>query len=194
MKIQVAVLNQSISQNKILQMAFPVDEFDLMIISNPGDIHNYLSNNQPSVVILNRSLIEEDGTEIFCRLNARKEEEHILVFALEETFCGKGDNGTKEALFTKSFRFPFDAEQLVKEIRDCVHITRPGLPLPEDPLAEEVFPSNQGFSEKDMTKRFGLLTERFWEERRDRLKTEIMTEVREELKQWTRSGIDPEDG
>jgi hypothetical protein len=191
MKIQVAVLNQNASLNKILRMAFPKDEFELLIFTDFDKLNEALKNIRPAAFLISLSY-PGDGPPIGCRLLSREEKGNAPILAIEEAFRGKDAGPSDQSLYSGLFRFPFDAGTLVDEVRRLVEAARPFLPLPEDPLGEESA-SIQIPDGSDLDGRIGRLAERLWERRQERLKTEIMAEVREELRHAFGPDSEPED-
>ena len=191
MKIQVAVLNQNVSLNKILRIAFPADEFELLIFTDPDALNEALMKIRPSAFLIGLSC-QGDGHPVVGRLLSREETENAPILGLEDAFRGKENGPSHKSLFSGLFRFPFDAGKLVEEVRRLVDAGRPFLPLPEDPLTEEPAPIQiPEDAEEDGPK--SRLEESLWERRRKHLKTEIIAEIKEELMRGTGLDQEPED-
>jgi len=188
MKIQVAVLNQNVSLNTILQRAFPADEFEVLIFSDPDALDDALKKINPSAFLIGLSF-PGDEHAVVSRLLSREDFENVPIIALEEAFCGKENSPSHKSLYSGHFRFPFDAGMLVEEVRRLVETQQPFLPLPEDPLAEEPA-STKIPDDAGVDGRINRLAERLWERRKEQLKTEIIADIRKELRLG--SGLDPE--
>jgi DNA-binding response OmpR family regulator len=192
MKSRIAVLNDNISMNKILQMAFSQDEFELLWFSDPPKFFEALSEARPSAVLFNLSC-PAAGPDIGRRLCDHKETEQVPLIAIAEAFQQKEDGTQRPSSYSAFFRFPFDAVLLVEEVRRLVQGERPFPPLPEEPSGEGP-PSTREAGEDDLERRMGRLAERIWEKRLAHLKSEIMTEVRKDISQGTLPGPDGEPG
>ena len=187
MKIKLAVVNHIMSLNRILQLSFPSDEFDLVVFSSTDELFEALPEIQASLILLNRSLLDKQGTPPPRSLPAQEEYGNIPVIALQDAFFI--DDGENEDVRGQHWDglcvFPFDPQDLVEEVRRLAGSARLSLPLPEEPAGQA---DEGGTSEPDLDRQFIRLANRLWDGREEKLKTEIFAALRREIRQWERSG------
>lgn len=191
-KIAVAILNHNISLNKILQLTFPSEEFDLMTFAGTDELQDALRGAfRVSLILFNRSVLGGKEHD-FCRcMREHKGYEDIPILALQDAFFLE-DGRSREGLpWDGLFIFPFDPEDLVEEVRRLVGAAGMSLPLPEEPPGA-INKTAQNWP--DLDTHITRLADRLWSAREKNLQSEIFAQVKKEITLWMDSGNKPESG
>jgi DNA-binding response OmpR family regulator len=137
MSYRVVLADTSPSVQRVVQMAFPVPEFELQVIEDGLQVIEVLGRIDPDIVLLSPTLPSRDGYEIGRYLRSREEFKKVGLILLKNAFEALDGNRLNELDFDAIVQKPFDSERLVRLVRETVDRKKVPPSFPEESLIEE---------------------------------------------------------
>jgi len=137
MSYRVVLADSSPSVQRVVQMAFPVPEFELQVIEDGLQVIEVLGRIDPDIVLLSPTLPSRDGYEIGRYLRSREEFKKVGLILLKNAFEALDGNRLNELDFDAIVQKPFDSERLVRLVRETVDRKKVPPSFPEESLIEE---------------------------------------------------------
>jgi len=138
MPYKLILADLSPSVQRVVQMAFPVPEFEIQAIGDGLQVIEALGRFDPDAVLLSLTLPSRDGYEVGRYLRSRDEFRKVALILLKNAFeplDGKRLNGLDcDGIVQK----PFDSERLVRLVRETVDRKKVPPSFPEESLIEEI--------------------------------------------------------
>lgn len=187
-KTTVAIVSHNISLNKILQLAFPSEEFDLITFSDTDEMQRALKEVRVSLILLNRAAVVGNEHDFSHFLRDHKEYEDIPILVLQDAFFIDDGRSRDGMPWNGLFIFPFDPQDLVEEVRSLVGAAGLSLPLPEEPPGSF---NKTAQNWPDLDTHVTHLAHRLWSAREKNLKAEIFAQVKKEITLGKDSGDKP---
>ncbi|HUU39240.1 MAG TPA: response regulator [Candidatus Desulfaltia sp.] len=138
MPYKLILADLSPSVQRVVQMAFPVPEFEIQAIGDGLQVIEALGRFDPDAVLLSLTLPSRDGYEVGRYLRSRDEFRKVALILLKNAFeplDGERLNGLDcDGIVQK----PFDSERLVRLVRETVDRKKVPPSFPEESLIEEI--------------------------------------------------------
>jgi DNA-binding response OmpR family regulator len=137
MSYRLVLADTSPSVQKVVQLAFPVAEFDVQVIEDGLQVIEALGRIDPDVVLLSPALPSRDGYEVGRYLRSREEFKKVGLILLKNAFEPLDGEKVGQQDFDAIVQKPFDSERLVQLVRETVDRKRVPPSFPEESLIEE---------------------------------------------------------
>jgi DNA-binding response OmpR family regulator len=181
MNYKILVADNSPSIQKLIQMSFPDNEFEIFAFSDGQEVLDSLNQISPDAILMNLSLPQKDGYELCEHIKNQAELVHVPLILIKEAFEPLDKDRLEGFEFDELIQKPFDSNALVQKVRSIIEEKRIPTTLPEEPVWDEEA-SAEVKVELDETIRNLVKQEILGMEREleKRLKARILTE----LKMW----------
>jgi PleD family two-component response regulator len=181
MSISLLAVVGSPSVRKIIQLAFPSPEFDILLLTDGKNVTRPFDSFKPDVVFLDMTLKDPNGFEVAEVLRSHPSSRQCPLFLMKSAFGRLEEKRLAGIDYKEIILQPFDSGALALRVRqlfpeDLLET------LPEDPVRKNIPP--QPGKAVDHT---GDLPEkpplpRSQEKWKEEIKEEILTEIKEWLK------------
>jgi DNA-binding response OmpR family regulator len=181
MNYKILVGEDSPSTQKLIQMSFPTDEFDIYAFRDGQEVMDSLDRIKPDAILLNLSLPRKDGYELGEHIRNQEEMKKVPLILIKEAFEPLDKERLETFEYEAIIQKPIDSEALVQRIRTVIEENKVPMTLPEEPVWEErsshIMKVELDQNVRDLVKREILSAERELEKR-------IKARVLAELKMW----------
>jgi DNA-binding response OmpR family regulator len=178
---KLIVADGSPSIQKLLQMSFPADDFEIMFFGDGQEVLDSLSQINPDAVLMNLSLPQKDGYDLCEHINKQEKFSQVPIILMKDAFEPLDKERLENLEFHELVQKPFDSEGMVQKVRSTIEEKKIPMTLPEEPVWDEERASGKKveLDEKvrELVKQEILGMERELEKR---IKARIITE----LKMW----------
>jgi DNA-binding response OmpR family regulator len=181
MNYKILIADGSPSIQKLLQMSFPSDEFDLFPFKDGQEVMDSLSRIKPDALLMNLSLPKKDGYELGEYIRNQEEFAQVPLILIKDAFEPLDKDRLESFPFDELVQKPFDSEALVQKVRASIEERKIPVTLPEEPVWEEDT-SGEVKVELDETVR-GLVKQEILGMERE-LEKRIKARILAELKMW----------
>jgi CheY-like chemotaxis protein len=137
MSYRLVLADTSPSVQRVVQLAFPVPEFEVQVIEDGLQVIEVLGRIDPDVVLLSPTLPSRDGYEVGRYLRSREEFRKVGLILLKNAFEPLEGERLSEHDFDAIVQKPFDSERLVRLVRETVDRKKVPPSFPEESLIEE---------------------------------------------------------
>ena len=86
MNYKILVADDSPSIQKLIQMSFPADEFEIFTFSDGQEVLDSLNQINPDAILLNLSLPQKDGYELGEHIKNQEELAQVPLILIKEAF------------------------------------------------------------------------------------------------------------
>lgn len=181
MSYKILVGEDSLSTQRLIQMSFPSEEFEIFPFSDGEEILDSLGRINPDAILLNLSLPKKNGYELGAHIRSRKEWGNVPLVLIKEAFEPLDKERLDDFAYDEIVQKPFDSEALVQKVRSMIEERKVPMTLPEEPVWDEGSVSQMKVKldqdVRELVKREILSAERELEKR-------IRARVVTELKMW----------
>ena len=181
MNYKIMIADGSPSIQKLVQMSFPSDEFEIFPFSDGQEAMDSLSRIKPDAVLMNLSLPQKDGYELGEHIRNQEEFEQVPLILIKDAFEPLDKDRLECFQFDELVQKPFDSEALVQKVRSIIEERKAPMTLPEEPVRKEAS-SGEMSVELDETVR-GLVKREILGMERE-LEKRIKARIVAELKMW----------
>ena len=137
MAYKLIIAHDSPSIQKVIQMAFPASEFEVIVFEDGAETMKALSQLRPDAVLLNLSLPQKDGYDVGRFLKSREEFKQTSLFLFKGAFELLDAEKITGLEYDKIVEEPFDSEKLTRIVRDTIEGKKDPQTLPEEPPLDE---------------------------------------------------------
>jgi len=137
MSYKLIVADTSPSVIKAVQMAFHEPEFEVYPFNNGAEVINGIGQIKPDAVLLNLSLQQIDGYEVYRTLKKQGQLMDTPLILLKNAFDVLDKEKMAELEYDEIIQEPFDSEKLACIVRKLIEAKKDPKTLPEEPLPEE---------------------------------------------------------
>jgi DNA-binding response OmpR family regulator len=181
MNYKILIADDSPSIQKLVQMSFPSDEFELFPFTDGQQVMDSLSRIKPDAVLMNLSLPQKDGYELGEYIRNQEEFAQVPLILIKDAFEPLDKDRLECFQFDELVQKPFDSEALVQKVRSIIEERKVPMTLPEEPVWEE-HTSGEMRVEMNETVR-GLVKQEILGMERE-LEKRIKARILAELKMW----------
>lgn len=137
MKHKILLADDSPSTQKLIQMSFPADEFDISIFSDGQEVLDSLARINPDAILVNLSLPRKDGYELGEHIKTQEDRSQIPLILIKDAFEPLDKDRLESFPFDALVQKPFDSEALVHKVRSIIEERKIPMTLPEEPVWDE---------------------------------------------------------
>lgn len=137
MSYKILVADDSPSIQKLIQMSFPSDEFELFPFNDGQEVLDSLSRIKPDAVLMNLSLPQKDGYELGEHIRNQEEFMEVPLILIKDAFEPLDKDRLEGFQFDELVQKPFDSDELVQKVRSIIEERKVPMTLPEEPVWEE---------------------------------------------------------
>jgi DNA-binding response OmpR family regulator len=181
MNYKILVADGSPSIQKLLQMSFPSDEFELFSFIDGQEVLDSLSRIKPDAVLMNLSLPQKDGYELGEHIRNQEEFTQVPLILIKDAFEPLDKDRLEGFQFDQIVQKPFDSEALVQKVRSIIEERKVPMTLPEEPVWEEDTSSEMKVALDEKVR--GLVKQEILGMERE-LEKRIKARILAELKMW----------
>ncbi len=181
MNYKILIGEDSPSTQKLIQMSFPPDEFDIYAFEDGQEVLDSLSRIKPDAILLNLSLPKKDGYELGEYIQNQEEMKKVPLILIKEAFEPLDKERLETIEYEAIVQKPIDSEALAQMVKTIVEEKKVPMTLPEEPVLDknsvQITKIELDQNVRDLVKREILSAERELEKR-------IKARVMAELKMW----------
>ena len=181
MNYKILVADNSPSIQKLIQMSFPADEFEIFSFSDGQEVLDSLSQINPDAILVNLSLPQKDGYEVGEQIRNQEEHAQVPLILIKDAFEPLDKERLENLEFDELVQKPFDSDALVQRVRSIIDERKIPMTLPEEPVWDENAAEDMKV-ELDETVREWVKKEILSVERE--LEKRIKARILAELKMW----------
>ena len=137
MNYKILVADDSPSIQKLIQMSFPADEFEIFTFSDGQKVLDSLNQINPDAILLNLSLPQKDGYELGEHIKNQEELAQVPLILIKEAFEPLDKDRLENFEFDELIQKPFDSDALVQKVRSIIEERKIPMTLPEEPVWDE---------------------------------------------------------
>jgi DNA-binding response OmpR family regulator len=137
MNYKILLADDSPSVQKLIQMSFPADEFEIYAFSEGQEVLDSLSQINPDAILLNLSLAQKDGYELGEHIKNQEEFSQVPLILIKEAFEPLDKDRLENFEFDELVQKPFDSDALVQKVRSIIEERKVPTTLPEEPVWDE---------------------------------------------------------
>ena len=137
MNYKILIADDSPSIQKLVQLSFPSDEFELVLVVDGQEVMDSLSRIKPDAVLMNLSLPQKDGYELGEYIRNQEEFTKVPLILIKDAFEPLDKDRLEGFQFDGLVQKPFDSEALVQKVRSIIEERKVPMTLPEEPVWEE---------------------------------------------------------
>jgi DNA-binding response OmpR family regulator len=134
MNYKLLVADASPSTQKLIQMAFPADDFEIIFVNDGQALLDTIGQIKPDAVIMNLSLPQKDGYDLCEHIKKQEELAEVPIVLIKDAFEPLDKDRLENLDFDKMIQKPFDSEDLVKKVRSFIEERKVPSTLPEEPV------------------------------------------------------------
>jgi DNA-binding response OmpR family regulator len=134
MPYKLIVADDSPSIQKIIQMSFPVPEFEIYMFNDGKKCMDSFKQIKPDAILLNLSLPQKDGYEVAATIKAQEEFSRVPLILLKDAFEPLDRERIAAFEYEELIQKPFDSEMLVQRVRTMIEGQSVPNTLPEEPV------------------------------------------------------------
>ena len=148
MAYKLIIAHDSPSIQKVIQMAFPASEFEVIVFEDGTETMKALSQLRPDAILLNLSLPQKDGYDVGRFLKSREEFKQTSLFLFKGAFELLDADKMTGLEYDEIVEEPFDSEKLARIVKDTIEGKKDPKTLPEEPPLDETHIARQDIEPK----------------------------------------------
>lgn len=117
MKKKILVADDSITIQKVIQLSFPEDEYEVICVSNGREALEKLESFSPDLILADAIMPETDGYALCKSVKASKDLSHIPVLMLVGSFEPFNEEDAEQSGADGIITKPFDRVMLVEKVK-----------------------------------------------------------------------------
>jgi DNA-binding response OmpR family regulator len=137
MNYKIIVAEDSPSIQKLIQMSFPAEEFEIFAFSDGQEVLDSLSQINPDAILLNLSLPKKDGYELGEHIKNQEEFAQVPLIMIKNAFEPLDKDRLERLEFDELVQKPFASDALVQKVRSIIEERKIPMTLPEEPVWDE---------------------------------------------------------
>jgi DNA-binding response OmpR family regulator len=137
MNYKILVADDSPSIQKLIQMSFPEEEFEIFTLSDGQEVLDSLSQINPDAILLNLSLPQMDGYELGEHIKKQDAFNKVPLILIKEAFEPLDQERLEKFEYDQLIQKPFDSDALVQKVRSVIEERKIPMTLPEEPVWNE---------------------------------------------------------
>ena len=137
MNYKILVADDSPSVQKLIQMSFPDNEFEIFPFSDGQEVLDSLSQINPDAILLNLSLPQKDGYELGEHIKNQEAFNQVPLILIKEAFEPLDKERLEKFGYDQLVQKPFDSDALVQTVRSAIEERKIPSTLPEEPVWDE---------------------------------------------------------
>lgn len=179
MAYTIILADDSPSYQKILRMAFPSPEYELITFTNGADLLEGLERLDPDVILLSLSLPGKDAYEVGSSIRTQERLRGVPLVLMKEAFVPLDKERLSSVDHEELVQKPFDSQMLAQRIRALIESRKIPASLPEEPvLKEEGVAGAQEGPEKGIREMIRAEVLEMERELEKRMKARILAEIK----------------
>lgn len=120
MKKKILVADDSITIQKVIQISFPEDEFEVLCVGNGKEALDKIQSFSPDVVLADAIMPETDGYALCKTIKSSADSSHIPVLMLVGSFEPFDEDRAEESRVDGIITKPFDRAILIEKVKQTL--------------------------------------------------------------------------